>query len=99
MKSGKIIIIVFIPFLLLACTAFKPVEKQTDRELIDKYYKADLKLYMVKRDSGYPTTTPPPANSDGLQTKYSTRDLKKIKKIESELEIMKQELLKRGYLP
>ncbi len=98
-KIRKIIIIVFIPFLLLACNTLKPVGKLTDQELIDKYYKTDLKLYMVKRDSGYSPTASPSANPDGIQPNVSTRGLNKMNKIEGELEIMRQELLNRGYLP
>ena len=42
-------LLVLIPVLLFACTALKPVEKLTDKELVDRYYKIDLQIYMVKR--------------------------------------------------
>ncbi len=75
------------PLLLFACTALKPVDKLTDKELIDRYYKTDLNLYMVKRASG------------STASDYSSNDAEKIKKIEDKLTIMKQEMNKRGYMP
>ncbi len=95
----RTIIIILIPILLLSCTAFKPIEKLNDQELIDKYYKTDLQLYMVKRDCGYPTTPESSMKADDIQARYSERDLRKINKIERKLEIMKQELNGRGYMP
>jgi hypothetical protein len=97
----RILIIVLIPVMLFACTTLKPVEELTDKELIDKYYKVDLNLYMVKRDAkktkldkiGHSIASGSP------QSGYSSRDVEKIKKIEDKLTVMKQELLKRGYMP
>lgn len=90
----KLIVIVLIPVFLFACTAFKPVGKLTDKELIDKYYKTDLNLYMVKRDAE--KTTPSKPGGDGG---YDSRDIEKIREIEDKLAIMRQELIKRGYIP
>lgn len=90
----KLIVIVLIPVFLFACTAFKPVGKLTDKELIDKYYKTDLNLYMVKRDAGKTNLSKP--DSDGG---YGSRDAEKVRKIEDKLAIMRQELIKRGYIP
>lgn len=85
----KNIIIFSIPFLLFACSTLKSVEDLTDKELVDKYYETDLKLYMAKRAIGsHPTNT-------NLSKEYTT----KISKIERKLEIMRQELVKRGYIP
>ncbi|GAX60748.1 hypothetical protein SCALIN_C14_0011 [Candidatus Scalindua japonica] len=81
------ILLILIPLLLFACTALKPVDKLTDEELIDRYYKTDLNLYMVKRASG------------STESDYSSNDADKIKKIEDRLTIMKQEMNKRGYMP
>lgn len=94
-----IIVTVLIPSLLLSCTAFKPVEKLTDEELIDKYYKTDLKLYMVKRNSVDSTTSESSPKPVDAEARYSKRDINKINKIELELEIMGRELNKRGYMP
>jgi hypothetical protein len=92
--NKRIIVIVLMPVLLFACTAFKPVGKLTDKELIDKYYKTDLDLYMVKRDAEK-TNLSKPGGAGG----YGSRDAEKIKKIEDKLAIMEQELNKRGYIP
>ena len=40
-----------------------------------------------------------PIESGSPQSGYSSRDAEKIKKIEDKLTVMKQELLKRGYMP
>ncbi len=97
----RIYTIVLIPVLLLACTSLKPVGKLTDKELIDKYYKTDLNLYMVKRDASKTKHEEigHPIESGSLQSGYSSRDTEKMKKIEDKLTVMKQELLKRGYIP
>ncbi len=90
-------ILVLMPILLFACTAMKPVEKLTDKELIDRYYKIDLNLYMVKRDAA--KSNPSSGESGNTGSGYSSRDAKKIKEIEDKLTIMKLELNKRGYMP
>ncbi|MDR4504695.1 MAG: hypothetical protein MRK01_07885 [Candidatus Scalindua sp.] len=101
MKTIKTIIFLLIPALLFACTALKPVDKLSDQELIDKYYATDLELYMVKGPSGKGNTDFPrsssgnTANGHGEKQKNSA----KINKLEQRLEIMRQELLKRGYMP
>ena len=89
------------PVLLFACTTLKPVDELTDKELIDKYYKVDLNLYMVKRDAQKTKLDKigNPIESGGPQSGYSSGDAEKIKKIEDKLTVMKQELLKRGYMP
>jgi len=89
------------PVLLFACTTLKPVDELTDKELIDQYYKVDLNLYMVKRDAKKTELDKigHPIESGSSQSGYSSRDAEKIKKIEDKLTIMKQELLKRGYMP
>ncbi len=89
--------LVLIPILLFACTAMKPVEKLTDKELIDRYYKIDLNLYMVKRDAV--KSNPPSGVSGNAESGYSKRDAEKIKGIEDKLTIMKLEMNKRGYMP
>ncbi|MBT3879803.1 MAG: hypothetical protein HON76_03930 [Candidatus Scalindua sp.] len=89
------IILILIPVLLFACTALKPVEKLTDNELIDRYYKTDLNLYMVKKAAAKSN----PSNLPGVPGNTSGGDAEKIKKIESKLAIMKQEMNKRGYMP
>ena len=89
----KTIIIALIPILLFACSTLKSVEKLSDKELVDKYYKADLKLYMTKRvGSGYSTN---PNHSK----EYVGKENNKISKIEKQLEVMRQELIRRGYIP
>ncbi len=87
--------------LLFACTTLKPAAELTDKELIDRYYKIDLDLYMVKRDASK-TRNDKIGHSieSGIQQSiYSNRDAEKIKKIEDKLAIMRQELLKRGFMP
>ncbi len=87
------------PVLLFACTAMKPVEKLTDKELIDRYYKTDLNLYMVKRAASRSNPSNYPGVSGSAGSGYSSRDAEKIKKIEDKLAIMKHEMNKRGYMP
>lgn len=88
-----------IPVLLFACTTLKPVDKLTDKELVDRYYKTDLNLYMLKRAASKSN----PSNYSGVSgsagSGYSSRDSEKIRKIEGKLAIMKQEMNKRGYMP
>ncbi len=86
-------IIVLIPFLLFACSALKPVEKLSDKELVDKYYGTDLKLYMAKRTGNSNTANLNPSNN------YDGKENNKISKLERKLEIMRQELIRRGYIP
>jgi len=85
--------------MLFACTALKPVEKLTDKELVDRYYKVDLNLYMVKRAASKSNPSNYPGVSGSAGNGYSSRDSEKIKKIEGKLAIMKQEMNKRGYMP
>ena len=92
-------ILILIPVFLFACTALKPVEKLTDKELIDRYYKTDLNLYMVKRAASESNPSNYPVISGGIGSGYSDRDAEKIKKIEGKLTIMKREMNKRGYMP
>ena len=87
------------PVLLFACTAMKPVEKLTDKELIDRYYKTDLNLYMVKRAASKSNPSNYPGVSGSTGSGYSSRDAEKVKKIEDKLAIMKLEMNKRGYMP
>ncbi len=89
----------FIPVLLFACTALKPVEKLTDKELVDRYYKTDLNLYMVKRAASKSNPSNYSGVTGGAGSGYSNKDSEKIKKIEVKLAIMKQEMNKRGYMP
>ncbi len=93
--------IVLMPVLLFACATLKPVGELTDKELIDKYYKTDLNLYMVKRDAKKTKQDKigHPIEADSPQNGYSSKVTEKIKKIEDKLKVMKQELLKRGYMP
>ncbi len=91
--------LILIPILLFACTALTPVEKLTDKELIDRYYKTDLNLYMVKKAAAKSNPSNPSGVSGNTGSGYSSRDTEKIKKIEGKLAIMKQEMNKRGYMP
>ncbi len=100
-KTIKTMIIILVPVLLFACTALKPVESLSDQELIDKYYATDLDLYMVKGSSGKGNTNfPKPSSGDSIEG-YETKKKgsSKIYKLEQKLEVMRQELLKRGYMP
>ena len=93
----KIIVTILLPVFLFACVALKPVEKLTDEELADRYDKIDLQIYMVKR-AGKSN----PGGSGNTGSSYSGGDIKKIKKIkklEERLEVVRQELVKRGYIP
>ena len=74
------------------------MDKLTDKELVDKYYATDLKLYMVKR-AGKDNTTDAAVGMTDKEIEYSKRDLEKINKLERKLETMRQELIKRGYMP
>ncbi len=71
----------------------------TDKELTDKYYATDLKLYMIKRGSNHSSKTESSDVSAGKAVEYSNRDINKIKNLEAQLEVMKQELIKREYMP
>ncbi|HJO55967.1 MAG TPA: hypothetical protein QF423_04785 [Candidatus Scalindua sp.] len=92
-------LLLLIPVLLLACTALKPVGKLTDKELVDRYYKTDLNLYMVKRAASKSNPSNYSGASGSVGSGYSSKDAEKIKKIEDKLLIMKQEMNRRGYMP
>jgi len=94
MKIRKMIL-VLIPVLLFACTVIKPVEKLTDDELADRYDKIDLQIYMVKRAASKDN----PAKYPGVSGGAGNGDIKKIEKLEEKLEVVRQELIKRGYMP
>ena len=89
------IILVLIPVLLFACTAIKPVEKLTDNELADRYDKIDLQIYMVKHAASKDN----PAKYPGVSGSAGSGDIKKIEKLEEKLGVVRQELIKRGYMP
>jgi hypothetical protein len=88
-------LLVLIPVLLFACTALKPVEKMADDELADRYDKIDLQIYMVKRAASKDN----PAKYPGVSESAGSGDIKKIKKLEEKLRVVRQELIKRGYMP
>ena len=92
-------ILVLIPVLLFACTVIKPVEKLTDDELADRYDKIDLQIYMVKRAASKDNPAKYPNGSGSSESGYSNGDTKKIKKLEEKLGVVRQELIKRGYIP
>ncbi len=94
-------IIVLLPPLLFACTALKPIGKLSDQELVDKYYATDLELYMAKGSSEKGSTNFPGTSSGGSIDNHEIKHKKpsKIDKLEKKLDIMRQELLKRGYMP
>ena len=94
----KIIVTILLPVFLFACVALKPVEKLTDEELADRYDKIDLHIYMVKR-AAKDNPAKSPSGSGSSQSGYSNGDIKKIKKLEANLEVVRQELVKRGYIP
>ena len=97
--SRKIIVTILLPVFLFACVALKPVEKLTDEELADRYDKIDLQIYMVKRAASKDNPSKYTGGSGSLQSSYSSGDIKKIKKLEGKLEVVRQELVKRGYIP
>ncbi len=90
---------VLIPVLLFACTALKPVEKLTDNELADRYDQIDLQIYMAKRSASKSNPSNYPGVSGSTGSGFSNRDTKKIKKLEEKLSVVRQELIKRGYMP
>ncbi len=92
-------ILVLIPVLLFACTTIKPVEKLTDDELADRYDKIDLQIYMVKHAASKDNPAKYPGVSGSAESGYSNGDIKKIKKLEEKLMVVRQELIKRGYMP
>lgn len=100
-KTIKTIIVILIPTLLLACTALKSVDKLSDQELIDRYYATDLDLYMVKRPSVKGNTDLSISSSGDSVNDHvmKQKNSAKINKLEQRLEVMRQELLKRGYMP
>jgi len=86
--------------LLFACSSLKQPDKLSDKDLIDKYYETDLKLYMVKRASGGGNETGLRTLNGNVEKAENNREsLDKVSKLEKRLEIMRQELLKRGYMP
>ncbi len=87
------------PVLLFACAAFGPVEKMTDVELADRYDKIDLQIYMVKKAASKDNLEKHTGVSGSTESGYSASDVKKIKKLEEKLMVVKQELIKRGYMP
>ena len=93
------LLLTLIPVLLFSCTALKPVEKLPDEELADRYDKIDLQIYMVKRAASKDNTSKYTGGSGSLQSSYSSGDIKKIKKLKGKLEVVRQELVKRGYFP
>ncbi|MDV5121790.1 MAG: hypothetical protein R2549_06940 [Candidatus Scalindua sp.] len=97
--SKKIIVTILLPVFLFACVALKPVEKLTDEELADRYDKIDLQIYMVKRAASKDNPSKYTGGSGSLQSSYSSGDIKKIKKLEAKLKVVRQELVKRGYIP
>jgi hypothetical protein len=97
--SKKIIVTILLPVFLFACVALKPVEKLTDEELADRYDKIDLQIYMVKRAASKDNPSKYTGESGSLQSSYSSGDIKKIKKLEAKLKVVRQELVKRGYIP
>ncbi len=98
MKTRSMLLFL-VPVLLFACTALKPVEKLTDKELVDRYYKTDLNLYMVKRAASKSNPSNYSVVSGGAGSGYSNKDSEKIKKLEEKLKVVRQELIKRGYMP
>ena len=100
MKVKNTITIILIPFLLFACSSLKQPNKLSDKELINKYYETDLKLYMVKRASGGGNETGLRIlNGNVEKVEHNRESLHKVSKLERKVEIMRQELLKRGYMP
>ena len=97
--SKKIIVTILLPIFLFACTALKPVEKLTDDELADRYDKIDLQIYMVKRAASKDNPAKYPNGSGSSESDYSNGDIKKIKKLKEKLGVVRQELIKRGYIP
>ncbi|MFQ5688100.1 MAG: hypothetical protein ACE5GV_15740 [Candidatus Scalindua sp.] len=97
--SKKIIVIILLPVFLFACIALKPVEKLTDEELADRHDKIDLQIYMVKRAASKNNPARYPSGSGSSESGYSNGDIKKIKKLEEKLKVVRQELIKRGYIP
>ena len=97
--SKKIIVTILLPVFLFACVALKPVEKLTDGELADRYHQTGLQIYMVKSAASKDNPSKYTGGSGSLQSSYSSGDIKKIKKLEGKLEVVRQELVKRGYFP
>ena len=93
------LLLTLIPVLLFSCTALKPVEKLPDEELADRYDKIDLQIYMVKRAASKDNPAKYPGGYGNTGSSYSGGDIKKIKKLEEKLEVVRQELVKRGYIP
>ena len=75
------------------------MEKLTDNELADRYDKIDLQIYMVKRAASKDNPAKYPNGYGSSESGYSNGDTKKIKKLEEKLGVVRQELIKRGYIP
>ena len=98
MKTRNMLLILM-PVLLFACTALKPVEKLTDNELADRYDKIDLQIYMVKHAASKDNPAKYPGVSGSTGSGYNNGDIQKINKLEGKLSVVRQELIKRGYMP
>ena len=92
-------LLALITVLLFACTALTSVEKLNDNELADRYDKIDLQIYMVKRSASKSNPSSYPGISGSTGSGYSSSDSQKIKKLEEKLRVVRQELIKRGYMP
>ncbi len=95
----KNMLLFLIPVLLFACTTLKSVEKLTDNELADRYDKIDLQIYMVKQSASKSNPAKYSGVSGSAGSGYSSGDIKKIEKLEEKLKVVRQELIKRGYMP
>jgi hypothetical protein len=92
-------LLALVPVLLFACTALTPVEKLTDNELADRYDKIDLQIYMVKHAASKDNPAKYPGVSGSMGSGHSNGDIKKINNLEEKLSVVRQELIKRGYMP
>jgi len=92
-------LLALIPVLLFACTALTPVEKLNDNELADRYDKIDLQIYMVKHAASKDNPAKYSGVSGSMASGHSNGDIKKIKNLEEKLRVVRQELIKRGYMP
>ena len=54
---------------------------------------------MVKRAASKDNPAKYPNGSGGSESGYSNGDIKKIKKLKEKLGVVRQELIKRGYIP
>ena len=93
------LLLILLPVLLFPCTALTPVGKLTDNELADRYDKIDLQIYMVKHAASKDNPAKYSSVSGSTGSNYSSRDTEKINKLEERLMVVRQELIKRGYMP